>query len=81
MTDVIIEGRSKDNAILLIAAAREIGADETLVRTTTSGYIVPEEIAAAAFPTEKAEEKAPAKKAVAKKTTAKKAASKPKGEE
>lgn len=73
---VEIVGRSRDNAILLIAAARELGLDETEIRTTSGGYLVPDAIAEHAFPTE-----AP-KKAPAKKTTAKKAASnKPKGEE
>lgn len=70
METVEIKGRSRDNATLLIAAARKIGVDETLIRTTTSGYVVPKEVAEEAFPTEK---KAPAKKAAAKKTTSAKA--------
>jgi hypothetical protein len=64
---VVIEGRSRDNATLLIAAAREIGVDETLIRTTTSGYIVPKEVAEVAFP-DKAEDKPAPRKRAAKKT-------------
>jgi len=71
MTDVHIEGRGRDKAVLLLAAAEDLGLDASVVRTTTNGYLVPEEIAKALD-----EPKAPAKKTVAKKTPAKKTAAK-----
>lgn len=76
MTDVQIEGRSRDTAILLLAAAEDLGLDASVVRTTTTGYIVPEDVAKAYEGEEPAAKKAPAKKTAAKKTTAKKAAPK-----
>jgi topoisomerase IA-like protein len=74
MSDVEIEGRSRDQAILLLAAAEDLGLDASVVRTTTTGYLVPEEVAKQAESGSK--EKAPAKKAAAKKTTAKKTVAK-----
>jgi hypothetical protein len=75
MTDVEIEGRSKEQAIVLLAAAKDLGLSTSVVRTTTTGYLVPEEVAkkAEAGPEE---EKAPVKKAAAKKAPAKKSAAK-----
>lgn len=86
MSDVVIEGRSRDNAVLLLAAAKDLDLDPSVaVRTTTNGYLVPEEVANQAGlgeekPKAEASEapakKAPAKKAAAKKTAAKKTAAK-----
>lgn len=74
MTDVQIEGRSRDSAILLLAAARDLDLPTSVVRTTTNGYIVPEEVADKAGLGE--EKPKAAKKTAAKKTTAKKTAAK-----
>lgn len=79
MTDVNIEGHDSDTAVLLLAAAEELDLDPGVVRTTTSGFLVPEEVANKAGLGEeepKAAKKAPAKKSAAKKTTAKKTAAK-----
>ncbi len=87
MTDVYLEGRGADKAVLLLAAAEDLDLDPSVVRTTTKGYLVPEEVADKAGlgeekPAKKAAvKKAPAKKAAVKKATAKKAASKANGEE
>lgn len=82
MSDVEIEGRSRDTAVLLLAAAEDLGLDPSVVRTTTNGYVVPEEVAKKADGGDKAPaKKAAAKKAPAKKTPAKKAASKSKAKE
>jgi DNA topoisomerase-1 len=72
MSDVEVEGRGRDKAVLLLAAAEDLGLDASVVRTSTNGYLVPEEVAKAAF-----EEKKPAKKTTAaKKTAARKTAAK-----
>jgi hypothetical protein len=60
---------NRDNAVLLLAAAKELGQPSAVVKTTTNGhFIVPQEVA------EKADfgarRPAAAKKAAAKKTTA-----------
>jgi topoisomerase IA-like protein len=81
MSDVEIEGRSRDNAILLLAAAEELDLDVSVVRTTTNGYIVPEEVANEAGLGEEKPKKTAAKKTAAKKTAAKKATSKSKSQE
>jgi hypothetical protein len=69
----------KDQAILLLAAAEKTAGDQSLVRTTDSSFVVPEEVAKEAGlsedkpePKPTAAKKAPAKKAAAKKTSAKK---------
>ena len=80
MSDVQIEGRSAEKATLLLAAVEELGLDASVVRTTSGGYVVPEDVADAAGLGE--DKPALAKKTAAKKTTAKKAAAKkPGGEE
>lgn len=82
MSDVEIEGRGSDKAILLLAAAKDLGLDpKVVVRTTSTGYIVPEEVAKQAekpteSPKKEAAKKTAAKKAPAKKTAAKKTAPK-----
>jgi topoisomerase IA-like protein len=74
MSDVEIKGRSRDNAILLLAAATDLDLPASVVRTTTNGYLVPEEIAkkAGLADEDSKSEKPPAKKTAAKKATAKK---------
>ena len=64
--DVMVpyDANNTDNAVLLLAAAEDLGLDQGVVRTTDMGFVVPEEVHEKAFP--------PAKKA-AKKTTARKA--------
>lgn len=85
MTDVLIEGRSSESATLLLAAAEDLDLDAAVVRTTSRGYLVPQEVADKAGLGEG--ESAPAKKTAAKKTAAKKttakkaAAAKPEGKE
>lgn len=79
MSDVQIKGRSAEKATLLLAAVEELGLDVSVVRTTSSGYIVPEDVADEAGLSDG--EAKPAKKAPAKKTTAKKAAAKKSGGE
>jgi phage protein D len=88
MTDIEIPfgDNNKDNAVLLLAAAQELELEASVVRTTYSAFIVPEEVAKKAkvkgeevdeadvvdTNAEVSEpEKAPAKKAAAKKSTAK----------
>lgn len=39
-----VPGRSKETARQLLAAAREAGVDEGVVRTSDDGYIVPKEV-------------------------------------
>lgn len=80
MTDIEVPfgDNNKDNAILLLAAADDLGLDQSVVRTKLGAFVVPEEVAEKAFGkakvAEATEEKAPAKKTTAKKTTAKKTA-------
>lgn len=73
MSDIVIDGRDQDKAVLLLAAAADLDLDASVVRTTSKGYVVPDEVAKKA---------GLVKKAPAKKTAAKKAAeAEPKGEE
>lgn len=77
MSDVQIEGRGRDKAILLLAAAEDLDLGPEVVRTTTNGYIVPEKVAnQAGLGEEKPKSEPPAKKTAAKKTAAKKTAKK-----
>lgn len=65
---------TSDNAVLLLAAAQELGLDPGVVETTGDGvFRVPQEVVDKAGLGEK---KAPAKKTAAKKTAAKKVAAK-----
>jgi hypothetical protein len=64
-----------DDAVLLLAAAEELGFGQSAVRTTAGAFVVPEEVRDKAFAKDEPEEapkKAPAKKTTAKKTAAKK---------
>jgi hypothetical protein len=70
MTDIEIPfgDSNKDNAVLLLAAAEELGEDASVVRTTDSAFVVSEELAKkAGFNDEGEQKKAPAKKSSAKK--------------
>jgi hypothetical protein len=69
--------KNKENAVLLLAAAKTLGREKFEVRTGQGKFVVDEEIAIEAGLIEKpkAEKKAPAKKA-AKKSTAKKSSPK-----
>jgi hypothetical protein len=58
---------SADNAVLLLAAAEELGLPASVVRTTREGFVVPSEVHEKAF----GEKKSPAKKATAKKAASK----------
>ena len=73
MSDVTVEygDNRQETAILLLAAAEELGVDQSSIRTTRDGYVVSEEVRDKAFGSG---EKKPAKKAAAKKSAAKKAA-------
>jgi len=68
MSDVEVpfNGDAADNAVLLLAAAEELGLGARAVKTTAGAFVVPQEVHDRAF----GKEKAPAKKAAAKKTTA-----------
>lgn len=44
MANVVVRGRSQAKALELLAAAEEAGIDPRLVRTTSTGYLVPEEL-------------------------------------
>lgn len=75
MTDVFVGGRSSDAAILLLAAAEDLGLEPGVVRTTGKGYLVPEGVAKAANlgPSEEAPAPAqPAKKAAPRRGSSKK---------
>lgn len=61
-----------EQAVLLLAAAEELGLEQSVVRTGSRVFVVPEEVRDKAFSTEPEEKKAPAKKAPAKKAAAKK---------
>ena len=43
--EAFVEGRSPQKARELLKAAEDAGLDTSLVRTTSSGYIVPKELA------------------------------------
>lgn len=89
MADEPIELNS-DNAILLLAAAAELGLPAEVVRTTSEGFEAPDDVVKKAFgrkgpvatedsadaPSTDEPKKAPAKRAPAKKAPAKKAAPK-----
>lgn len=59
MSETFVAGRSRENAILLLAATKDLGLSPQVVRTTTNGYLVPEQVAKQAFgkPEKKAEPK------------------------
>jgi hypothetical protein len=76
-------GESQDRAIKLLAAAEQLDQDAAVVRTTTGGFLVEEDVAKKAGLDKYAEdsevqssEPEPVKKTAAKKTTAKKTAAK-----
>jgi len=47
MTDeVYVVGRSRENARRLLAIARDLDLETSVVRTTDGGYLVPEDVAA-----------------------------------
>jgi hypothetical protein len=72
MTDVKVP-ISTDNAVLLLAAAHELGLDPSVVQTRGGTFVVPSEVNDKAFAPRKSEgDEAPAKKAAAKKSTTKK---------
>lgn len=67
---VLFDDNQTENAVLLLAAAEELGLGAGAVRTVEGAFLVPEEVRDKAF--EKPEEKpAPAKKTTAKKTAKK----------
>lgn len=77
MSDVEVpyEGKAKDKAILLLAAAEDLGLEPGVVRTNGAGaFHAPEEVVNKAFGDKSTGEAT--KKATSKKTAAKKAAAK-----
>ena len=48
MSECFVEGRNRDTAVLLLAAAENLGLPASVVQTTSRGYLVPEEVAKAA---------------------------------
>ena len=75
MTDetkkVPFEGKASDKAVLLLAAAEELGLDPSVVQTRAGHFLVPAEVEKKAFAS-RDDDKPAAKKTAAKKTTAKK---------
>lgn len=59
-----IQGLTAENAILLLAAAEELGLDASVVATDSSSgsFVVPDEVADKAFPPKKAAAKKSASK-------------------
>lgn len=49
MSDVQVSGLSSDKAVLLLAAVETLKLDPRVVRTTSDGFVVPEEVATEAF--------------------------------
>ncbi|HEY5986947.1 MAG TPA: hypothetical protein VIV12_11310 [Streptosporangiaceae bacterium] len=64
---VTVRGHDQDHAVLLLAAAQELDLDPSVVQTTDSDFVVPDEVAAkAGFDENGNLKKAAAKKAAAK---------------
>jgi hypothetical protein len=74
MTDQVKVPISTDNAVLLLAAAHELGLEPSVVQTQGGAFLVPAEVEKKAFAPRKTEDsdEAPAKKTAAKKSTTKK---------
>ena len=70
--EVPFDENTSDTAVLLLAAAEELGHGQLAVKTTAGAFIVPEEVRDRAFAKDDPEKTAPAKKTTAKKTAAKK---------
>jgi hypothetical protein len=64
--EVPFDDKTSDNAVLLLAAAEELGLGPEAVKTNEGAFIVPQEVADKAFRKEP-DKKAPTKKATAKK--------------
>lgn len=73
---VKVAGMTRDNAVLLLAAAKDLGLHARVVQTTTDGhFLVPQEVAEKAGLVEgkgNSKDAKPAKKTAAKRTTSKK---------
>ncbi len=63
---------NSDNAVLLLAAAEELGLDPSVVKTNEGAFLVSQEIYDKAFGPRDEEPKVPVKKTAAKRTAAKK---------
>lgn len=63
--------KTSEQAILLLAAAEELGLGARVVKTTAGAFLVPQEVKDKAFA--ESPKSSPAKKAAAKSTTPKKA--------
>ena len=71
LVKVPYEGKASDKAVLLLAAAQELGVDSRVVQAQSGHFLVPAEVADQAFAPPK-EEKPAVKKTAAKKSTPKK---------
>lgn len=60
--EVPFDDNTTDNAVLLLAAAEELGLDAHVVRTSESAFIVPDEVHERAFPKPKPVKKSTPKK-------------------
>lgn len=61
MSTVTVHEMTRDNAILLLAAAEKLGLHASVVRTTDEGFTVPEDVYNEAFPpAKKSQKSAPA---------------------
>ena len=65
--EVPFDDNTTDNAVLLLAAAEELGLGAGVVTTTEGSFVVPQEVHDKAFRKPEPEKKAPAKKAAKKK--------------
>lgn len=75
--EVPFDKNTSDNAVLLLAAAQELGLGPEVVRTSEGAFVVPEEVRDKAFaPPESSVTEPPPEKKPAKKAPAKKAAKK-----
>ena len=59
--DIHFDGLTRANASLLLKAAKKVGVPADSIRTTSTGFIVPAEVAAALGPDEGVEKAAQAK--------------------
>lgn len=71
--EVPFEGEAREKAILLLAAAAELGLDSSVVQSQSGGFLVPAEVEKQAFHREEAPKEPAKKAAAAKKSTPKKA--------
>jgi len=55
--DVPFDDNPSDQAVLLLAAAEDLGLDPDVVRTSEGGFVAPKEVHDKAFPPKKSKKK------------------------